>query len=272
VTLLAVTDANGDSNPDVAFASQSCGAHTCFADVRVLAHQGGTYTHLAQGIIPSYPDRIAIEDTDGDGLKEVIVHGNVIGSAGAGPQRASTMVYSLIEGRYQLTAVEYDPSNLLYFRVVDANLALEDGRLDEAIALYTQALTDESFELSGILAPEEEEAALRSFIRFRLLVAYAMMNDPATGRELAQTRSEAGPFLPAAEAFWSAYSATQSIQAGCAAVTELAERMPELLDILNSFGYANPMFSAEELCRDAGSGLPEPVATPIAMEICPRCG
>jgi len=207
VAVLAVQDATGDGLADVAFAVESCGAHTCMADVRVLSYQEGAYRQLADSISSAYPDRIVLEDRNSDGVQEIVVHGNVIGSVGAGPQRASTMTYSLVEGRYRLTGVEYDPSDLLYFRVVDGNLALSQGFINEAIAIYTEAVQNQSLQTSGVLAtPEEERAALISFARFRLIVAYAIQEEAFTGRELALMRAEAGPFLPAAEAFWEAYA------------------------------------------------------------------
>ncbi|NLT42875.1 MAG: VCBS repeat-containing protein [Anaerolineae bacterium] len=273
VSLLAVQDINGDGRSDVAYASESCGAHTCMADVRVLSYQSDDYLQLASGITAAYPDLLALEDRDGDSVMEIVVHGNVIGSVGAGPQRASTLVYRLLEGRYRLSEVEYDPSDLLYFRVVDGNIALAQGTINEAIAIYTEVIQNDSLQASGVFAtPEEEVDALRSFARFRLIVAYAMQEEPSTGRELALIRAEAGPFVPAAEAFWAGYAETRSIEAGCAAVAEVAEIRPEMLDLLNSYGYANPFFTELDLCRGTGTGLPEPVAAGLDPGSCAGCG
>lgn len=272
VALLSVSDADADGRVDVAYGSESCGAHTCATDVRVLAYHDG-YVQLAQGIVPTYPDSLTLEDLDGDSMLEIVVHGNVYGSAGAGPQRASTLVYGLVEGRYRLTMVEYDPSDLMYFRVVDGNIALAQGMINEAIAIYTEVINNSELQPSGVFSSDNEEfAALRSFARFRLIVAYAMQEEPATGRELALIRSEAGPFLPAAEAFWSGYAESRSIEAGCTAVAELAEAKPEMLDILNSYGYANPYFAPEDLCRGTGSGLPEPLTVVVDPGSCAGCG
>ncbi len=228
---------------------------------------------VGPGVTSAYPDSIALEDRDGDGTLEIVVHGNVIGSVGAGPQRASTHVYRLIEGRYRLAEVEYDASDLIYFRVVDGGIALAQGLINEAIAIYTEVIQNPALQPSGVFATDEEERqALRSFARFRLIVAYAIQEEPSTGRELALIRAEKGPFLPAAEAFWTGYAETRSLEAGCAAVAEVALVRPEMLDILNLYGYANPYFAPEDLCRGQGSGLPEPVTAVVDPGSCASCG
>ncbi len=273
VALLAVKDVNDDGRDDVAYMSETCGAHTCLADVRVLSYRDGAFAQLAQGVTAAYPDSIALDDQDGDGELEIVIHGNVIGSVGAGPQRPSTLAYRLIEGLYRLAAVEYDPSELIYFRIVDGNIALAQGLVNEAIAVYTEVIQNAALQPSGVFeTDEEEQQALRSFARFRLIVAYAMQEEPSTGRELALIRSEGGPFLPAAEAFWAGYAETRSIEAGCTAVTDVALVRPEMLDILNLYGYANPYFAPEDLCRGAGSGLPEPVTEAVDPGSCAGCG
>ncbi len=261
VSILAVQDADGDRVADVAFASESCGAHTCSAQIQVLAHRGDGYANLAPGVASDYPDLIRLEDVTGDGRLEILLHGNLIGSVGAGPQRASTRVYRLEDDQYRLYEVRYDLSNLLYFAITDANAALAAGDTAEAVDLYQAALADPDLIASGLMQngmdAAQELQTLRSFARFRLVVALALQADTAPAEQaLAEARADGGPFLPATEAFWAGFTTEGTVDAGCLAVTDLTATNPDLLDILNSFGYANPWFTEEQLCRGAGTGSP----------------
>ena len=50
-----------------------------------------------------------------------------------------------------------------------------------------------------------------------------------------------------AQHFWEEYLGTGNVAYGCLEAVNAPE-VPEVLDFLNSFGYANPSYVAEELC------------------------
>lgn len=259
VSIIQAADANDDAVADLAFGAEWCGAHTCTVNVHVLSYKDDKYADLAPEVSGPYPDFISLQDTNGDGYLEILIHGNIIGSAGAGPQRMSTSVYSLREGQYVLTEMLYDESDLLYFKIVDANLALASGETEKAIALYTRALTDASLVASGMMLngmnEQQESDALHSFARFRLVVANTLLNKEGEALAvLEEIRQAGGAFAPLAEVFWQALIETGNVDGACEAVTALAEQDPAYLDIMNSFGYANPELSADQLCRGAGTG------------------
>ena len=256
IAILALTDLNGDGAADVVFAQENCGAHTCFTYITPLSCAGATCASLADEIAAAYADRAEIADRDGDGLIEIAVHGNTYGSIGAGPQRASTTIYKLVGGSYKQDAVLYDPSDKLLFVVLDANQALAAGDVQKAISLYTKAIADPSLKPAGNFAgwsEQEELEALRSFARFRLVVSYCLAGKRSAAEEaLAQERQARGPFAPALETFWHTFAETGDVTASCAAVTTYMQRSPEVVDIMNSFGYANPQFRPEDMCLGAG--------------------
>ena len=260
VAILALADVNNDGVSDLAFGVESCGAHTCMVDVRVLSYQNNAYVNLAEGIVIPYPDMIAIQDSSIQGFKDIVIHGNTIGSVGAGPQRASTLTYGLEGNRYRLMAVRYDPSDLLYFRIVDAGVALADGNTDEAIQLYTQAVNDQTLVASGAMmngmTEGKETEVLRSFARFRLMVAQAVRGDqPAAQAAVQEAAAAGGPFAPLVQTFWHTYAEAKAVDPACQAVAAYVQNAPDLLDTLNSFGYANPSFAAEDVCQGMGVGL-----------------
>jgi len=258
VTLLSTDDVNGDSLPDLSFTTQSCGAHTCYSVVSVVSFQDSAYVDLSQGVSSAYPDLIALRDESGDSRLEIVIHGGTYGSVGAGPQRAATYIYALSAGRYALAAVRHDASDLIYFTIVDANAALADGKADEAVALYRQAAGSQALRASGEMLngmTEAEEAdALRSFARFRLVVAATLAgDDDAAEAALADAHAAGGLFAPLADAYWTAYSESADVEDGCTAVAQLAAEDPAYLDVLNAFGYANPTFADVDVCRGTGT-------------------
>ena len=96
--LFAAEDINEDGNGELVCLSELCGAHTCFVTVHVLSGRPSGYLDIAPGIEMAYPT-IGLEDENGDGLREFVLHGGIIGSVGAGPQRARTEIYSWDRGR-----------------------------------------------------------------------------------------------------------------------------------------------------------------------------
>jgi len=256
VSIVSTQDLTGDARADVTYAIQSCGASTCFAELHLLTCRNGEYEDIAGTIAVAFPDRIEVREANGG--RELVVHGNTYGSVGAGPQRAQTLIYRVQGGRLTLAETSYDASDLLYFKVLDANAALAAGRLDDAIGLYNQAISDGALKASAMMMngmdAAQEIEALKSFARFRLVVAYAIRGDEvAASKAVAQAQSAGGPFAPVAAAFWGAYSQSKSVDQGCVAVQASAEANPDLLGILNAFGYANPEFAAPDLCRGAGT-------------------
>ena len=89
--LLATRDRNRDGKVDVFYTDGTCGAHTCFYTLFLYSWDGVAFRDWIEGeptmAYPVYT--IADRTTAGDG-EEIVAYGGVIGSAGAGPQRAHT--------------------------------------------------------------------------------------------------------------------------------------------------------------------------------------
>ena len=111
IAFLGAWDLNGDGSGDLAFAEITCGAHTCPWRVHVVTGSGSTYRELTpQEGLTLATANVRIEDTDGNGTQEVIMHGGIIESVGAGPQRAQTDVYSWDGTTYSLVSSVEDPA------------------------------------------------------------------------------------------------------------------------------------------------------------------
>ncbi len=250
IALLEAADINADKKFDLAYSDTSCGAHTCFATLSVISWDGKAYADwIADDPTIAGPE-YTFKDVSALGQgEEILVHGGVIGSLGAGPQRAWTETYASAKGgEYALLSRVYDPSTCLYHKILDANTAFDAWALDgfgAAIDLYTAALADEKAEACGTI--EDEIATLQDFARFRLIVAEVAAGEAGNATSFVTDIKHTG-LRAAANAFLTSYSTTGSVIQACRDTTKLAESDPSSWNFLADWGYANPSLTAGELC------------------------
>ncbi len=246
--LIEVDDLNGDGHTEIAYSSTSCGAHTCFTTVYIVSSGTGTYRDLtAGGIEMSYVEPY-FADWDDDGVLELIMHGGIIASVGAGPQRQRTEVYEWDGATYVLLETLPDYSQYLYFRVLDANQALLDGEYERAAALYREAVDNPR--LQTWMEPSERDD-LAAFSRYRLCLTYLMMDEVTMAEAANEELQSAQPehiYARVVAVLWSTYSSDRDLRAACQAVADFARLFPETAAVLDEYGYSNPAFTAEEVC------------------------
>ncbi|MCX6029992.1 MAG: LysM domain-containing protein [Chloroflexi bacterium] len=250
IALLKAGDVNTDGKPDRIWTDTTCGAHTCFSTLFVESWDGKAYQDWIVGEPTIAYGEYAFTDTlpagSGD---EILVHGGVIASAGAGPQRAWTETYvSPKGGPYELFNQVYDDSKCLYHHVLDANKAFgqwTSAGFEPAIKAYQAAINDTALEACGSI--KDEAATLRDFARFRLIVALVGGGkSPLTAAMKAQMTDQA--LTGAADTFLTSYHGSGSVIQACRDVTTYAVANPASWNFLAAWGYANPAFTAQDLC------------------------
>jgi LysM repeat protein len=256
IQLLEVGDINADKRPDVAWSSVACGAHTCFTTVYVLSWTGTGWEDWIDGELTMANAVIRLQGSAAGAGRAIVAYGGVIGSVGAGPQRAWTETWISQAGApYTLVSQIYDPAVCLYHVVLDANQALGEGRADsfeQAVALYRRALIDAN--LRACWDRPDELTELRSFAGFRLAVAYGYQGDMAKAQQAVADLLATYPdavYARIADIWWRAYQPTQDMVSACAAVDAFVAGPPphpEAVDLLANYGYANPTFTAAEVC------------------------
>jgi len=246
--LMEVDDLNGDGHTELAYSSTSCGAHTCFTTVYVVASGMGTYDDLtAGGLEMAYVEPL-FSDRDGDGIRELILYGGTIGSVGAGPQRARTEVYEWDGAAYVLVETVYDPSNFLYFRVLDANRALLTGDYDRAVALYREAIDDSDLD---VWMDESEREELAAFSQYRLSLTYLVLGQvdlAQAARDELLVEQPANIYAQVVAVLWDAYLRETSLTTACGEVAAFAASHPQAVEVLADYGYGNPTFTPQEVC------------------------
>jgi hypothetical protein len=246
--LLEVDDVNGDGHTELAFSSTACGAHTCTTTVYIVGSGLGTYDDLVNGGIEMTFAEVNLTDWDGDSVSELVMYGGIIGSVGAGPQRARTEVYKWDGLTYTLVETIYDPSNYMYFKVLDANQALLDGDYAAAAELYQQAIENPNLEA---WMGEYEREDLTAFSRYRLALTYLLIDNTDGAKAARDEVLREQPdhiYAQVVVALWDGYLTEGDLRSACDEVATFASEHPETADVLANYGYGNPTFTAEEVC------------------------
>lgn len=254
VTLFALSDINSDAQPDIAWIDRTCGASTCFDTAEVVSWDGSQWRDWTQDVITMAYAEIQLADTTPVGQgQEIVLAGGVYGSVGAGPSRGRTEIWGSVDGGpYQLLDRINDESNCLYHTVIDANLALLRGAVDgfaRAEELYTKAATDQTLEKCWTRENELDE--LRSFSLFRLALTAAYEGRPAVATDLigSLATTYGGSIYDQVGQTWlEVYAQDNDVGAACRAANEFAADNPAAYEILADYGYANPTFTAADVC------------------------
>ena len=261
--ILRIGDVNGDGKLEASFTAESCGAHTCWTYIYILAWDGQQYVDIIDGEVEvPYARDIRFVDVESDGIERLYVAAGQIASVGAGPQRNVNFTYAWDGAKYVLAKTEYEPSDWLYFAVVDGDAAYAAGDIEKAIALYRKAIEDTSLvdwhEGVGIGRDRDE---LIPYARFRLgLAQLARLHGGAQASAQEVVNSIAGLLAEFPESFharaaWQFAQAypdgevsPQALSQGCAAFLAVVEEHRQEFDAAWDYGYANPELVPERLC------------------------
>ncbi len=249
VALVGGEDLNGDDNPELVFADVTCGAHTCWHTLHVWSWDGAAFREQTAGD-PSlpYPTFTLTKDA-------ILASSVGVGSVGAGPQRVYTETWSWNGSVITRTATQLGPAQYRYHAFRDGDEAQRAERYADAFDAYLRVINDESLEpWAGYYSAPEERLWFTALARWRLvLLGINLGNFPdaenAYQRLQADFTAEAPgyPVAQLASRFWEAYQRLGLRPEACAQ-TLTAPEVAAILEFLNSFGYANPTYTAEELC------------------------
>lgn len=263
VDLLALGDINDDQNPDIVWSDTTCGARVCFTTVHVTSYVDGGFRSWINGNTTLASAAVRLEDVMAQGSgQELLLHGGVIGTVAAGPQRAMTQQWaSLGGGPYVLVQESHAPSFCLYHHILDADAAMQAAAGQDdyraAIAAYRAAADDPRLVACWTRPDEVDE--LRAYALYRLATAHAFAGDRLAADAAVEELGERYPndsLAELARLWWTAYRTTRDEPAACAVAQALAQRRPDSWQRLADYGFANPTFTPEALCRPGAAAGP----------------
>ena len=278
IDFLATQDINADGLTDIVWTDTICGPSSCFVTVHVRSWDGVAWRDWTKGTITMAGANVSLTPSDKPGRpNEIRLIGGRYAGADAGPQRARLAVWTSTEGApYALSSERMIPSLCLYHTVIDANHAMtSELYLEKAQWLYTDAAENSNWQACGDRSNELSE--LRSFALFRLalIAGYESKPELAAARvERLASTYERQIYAEVGVRWLAAYRQSGDARTACEAVNIFAAANPEVVNILADYGYANPTFTAEDVCpylEIKPDAEPEPRLTETGgLPVCPE--
>ncbi len=252
--ILNYDDMNRDQRPDLLFTTQVCEGDICRFRTQLItwrADVGRFVGLLDTTLISDEPPELL--DFDNDEVVEIVIRQNNRGNLTTGPLRTGVNIYDWNGELYVLSIVRPDPPRFRVQIIHEADRYFNQFDMPQATTLYQQAVSND--ELRNWR--DDEEANLRAYVFYRLLLARAYEGD---GPEQLQTivsrtedafpEAEAAPvYVAMSRVFLTAYQVNgDDLAAACADVMVLVTAQPQAVDLLNRYGNRSPTYTATDLC------------------------
>lgn len=249
-------DMDADGQDEIIASAQTCGAHTCFLDLRLLDWDGATLVDATPADTAELPQpQLAVEDPDADGVLDLVISPSGVGSAGAGPYWGENQRWTF--GRKGWTAAsEEQPPQYLIHAIHKGDDLLSAGRLAEAREWYAAVVDqDPSLHVSGTVTDEVD--LLSSFAVFRLVQVALNLGEPAAADELLATAENSNlatspgePYFVLAQLYRQAFDERNPTIACEVVLSFIQGREAAILLPLGSqtFGYANRDYTVADFC------------------------
>ncbi len=241
----------------IAVQTESCGANTCFEKFDVLGWDGQSIVSLLAEPLELPAGQYQLVQTDADTPLEIEAQKGINSSIGAGPQRTEKQLWDWNGAQYVKVKTEVLPVEYRIHAIYEADDAFTAGDYQKAIDWYSRVLTDDTLkdwltENGGVNAHDQD--TLKAYARFRLLLIGLLRGDANAGDQLQALTTEYPDGSPVhqtqqmAQLLWDKYQATKNWAETCAAVDAFANDQYQIVDDLGLFGYANRMYTSDDMC------------------------
>ncbi len=251
--LRLIEDINADGETEVIVEQRWCGAHTCFTGLTVGRWDGARWHDLAADTISQAYTDLTIEDRDGDGVLEFVMHGGTFGSVGAGLQRQHTLIFDWQDGAYRLVEDTPDPSDHPYYLMLDANTALAEGNWERALELATRAVDDPDFEEPMAPVEEVDKRRIVSYAAVEAMLVHAHRGEvdrmeAVLERAREHDFMEPNVYTDAAERLLEVYRDTGDVVEACTAMEDLVAQQPDEAVFFQWYGYNTTRMTLDQVC------------------------
>ena len=253
--MAAVEDFNADGSPDLLLAVHQCGAHTCFISLQLLSWDRTQFADILSGRSDDLPNpELTISGSALDGSLRISLTGTGISSAGAGPYRERTRVWSWVpsEGHFVPAPDILEAPRFRIHMLHDADLALVQGDFSQAEVGYARVIEDGT--LDDWIGGESSRRVLAAFAAFRQLWLHLLLQDTGQARTVlefmqASATNDSADLLELARITFETYQ-LEGIDAACSAAQAFAGAHQQgVLEPLN-FGYANRTYNLPDICLE----------------------
>lgn len=275
-------DINSDYVNDLVYSIETCGTQVCYREVVAVGWKlalGNFDNLLAQEVIEALAE-VVVSDVDEDGIIEISVTSGIIDNPAAGPQRQVTTIYRWDGTFFVVGEVIRSPVEYRIHLIHDGDAALRATDYEAAIDFYREAIDDNR--LRSWTYPNED-LHLKAYAQYRIMLAQVLkgsitaaqaahdrlLNEylPPTPTPLPEGTEGQPPtatppfggekpgieFARIADFFWRDFAVNRDLRRACDVVLGYVRATPRAYEVLNSFGFANPTYTAEDMCP-YGSG------------------
>ena len=280
-----VKDLNGDGVPEIVVASRSGRAPNLYLSVLIYEWNGRDFTSLVAGDDTLVNGSYEL-DTTPNGTSELVVRGGQwVAPDGSlvPPDKENVETWTWNGQQFAQASTQQQLRGLVFrFQAVqEGDAAARAGQFDYALALYDQAIMDDTLlswspEWPAWATAEAEATAgtpatpaptpvsetaehsrLEIYARYRIMVLYVILgydNEAQVEYTLLSgtpASSAGAAYAQLAAAFWDGYQPGHQLAAGCAQAIEYARNhSAAVLDPLGSrvYGSAHPDYAPEDIC------------------------
>ena len=241
----------------IAVQTESCSASTCFERFEVLGWDGQAMVSLLAEPLELPAGQYQLLQADADAPIEIEAQKGVIGSIGAGPQRTEKQLWDWNGAQYVEVKSELSPVEYRIHAIYEADDAFNAGDYQKAVDWYSRAITDDALKdwlTESGYARAHDRDTLKAYARFRLLLIGLLRGDANAADQLSALTAEYPEGSPVhqtqqmAQLLWDKYQATKNWAETCAAVNAFANDQYQIVDDLGLFGYANRMYTSDDMC------------------------
>jgi len=176
---IVLADFTGDNHDDLITFAEFGGIATTYRYYRIISGHFGGIENIIQSLHPQKTAHmmgasIYVRDETNDGISDLILHGGAYSSAGAGPQRRGSEIWSWNGNNVTLYERRDDPIYYFVHALYYANDAFSDYDFTMADSWYQRILYDQTLHsYSG----EREYIISQQFAAFRLVLLYLHRRD-----------------------------------------------------------------------------------------------
>ena len=183
-------DLTGDGLDDLLIVRSSCGAHTCFDWVEVVAwYDDGLSNRMDDSFFDLPSTSIELVENLGDGTYKIVIGGHAVGSVGAGPYhpRSVIWIWDPDANLFRAGELEFQPSNWRVHLIHEGDRNFEAGNYALASENYNRAIHDDtlddwpSAEWNREYA-EQRPMELAAYGRFRQMLTSIKLENPRSAQ------------------------------------------------------------------------------------------
>lgn len=302
--ILGTEDINKNGFPEIVLISIAYGGLSTALSLTISEWDGQSIQSVVVST-PAYPYRsiadirggsiifeigsVELQDLDGNGTREIIVHSGISGHPDLlshGPWRGGTDTFTWNGEAFVLLRSEIDPPVYRFQAVHDADQAILLGEYDKALRLYQEAIfsdklrgwspehSQQQFDIAATWydgnptptpypASPEEYYHLAAYARFRILVLHALRGNLVEAQTVYDTLQSKFPqgqpgheSALLAQYFWQAFQATQDVGQACnQSLASMGDQTDEIIYWLSGFhGMQSPTYKPVDLCPFGQTG------------------